>query len=287
MSDETSLELVLLQSDADAGDAETSAARLRRLAGDASADAADAARLLVTPELALSGYDLRERFEHCALPLDRLASLDLPTPLLVSLAEAAPDGRVHNTAALVGRDGARAVHRKLYLPTYGMFDEARYFAPGERIRPFDHAGWRIGSLICEDFWHPGLLYALASAGADLIVVQAAGAGRGVWNGGQAGPFASWDVWIEMARVAARSYAVYVAIANRAGAEGGAVFAGGSVIIGPDGATLASGRPIEEDVVRASLTRDALVRARRPYSHLRDDDPGVVAEALAAARADRP
>lgn len=278
------LDLLLLQTSPRLGDPTASAAGMRDLA--ASAGKGAERTLLIAPELALTGYDLRDRAEELAVRLDQpeaLRSFDLPEPLLLGLPEAAPDGRIYNAAALLEGGAIRFVHRKLYLPTYGMFDEARYFAAGARLRTAEHRGWRLGVLVCEDFWHPGLVYALAAAGIDALIVLAAAPGRGVWQGGDSGPFASWDDWPDIARTCARLYGIYVVLVNRAGAEEGVAFAGGSLVVAPDGALDVQGPPMDEAVVHARLERERLRRARRPYWHRRDDDPRVVIEALGRAR----
>jgi predicted amidohydrolase len=113
------------------------------------------------------------------------------------------------------------------------------------------------------------------------VVQAAAAGRGCLAGGAGGGrFASWDAWEQLARAAAVAYGVYVALANRAGVEGAFVFAGGSMVVGPDGAVLARASDTGEDRLTVDLSLDAVAAARRPYAHLRDDDPALVARELA-------
>lgn len=251
-------------------------ARIAASAGDAD--------LVLTPELSLTGYDVGDAAHRLALPLH----LDEPLPhgacdtsaaLVLGLIERDGDGRPYNTAALVHHGRVRFRHRKLYLPTYGMFDEARFFARGDEIRPVDIDGWRAGILVCEDFWHPGVVYALAAAGIEMLLVQAAGPGRGVWEGGpHDDTFASTSAWERIARTTAQLYGIYVALANRTGVEGAVTFAGGSLIVGPDGEVLARAG---DDAVRleAELRRGDLQSARRPYSHARDDDPRLVRRAL--------
>jgi predicted amidohydrolase len=179
------------------------------------------------------------------------------------------------------QDGiVRFRHRKLYLPTYGMFDEARWFGRGTMLDTFTTAtGWRIGILICEDFWHPGLIYVLAAQQIHVLVVPAAAPGRGVWTGGEHGAFGSADIWERMARTTAQLYGIYVALANRVGAEGGVTFAGGSVIAGPDGSVLARASDMNEDVILVDASREMLRRAHTPFAHARDDDPAIVLRAL--------
>jgi predicted amidohydrolase len=263
------------------------AANAGRIAAEAHRAAAD---LFLTPELSLTGYDVRDAAPALATPLQNGHELSGRTDLaplrsvagtvVTGLIEAAPDGAVYNAAVALENGRVRHVHRKIYLPTYGMFDEARYFASGRTLRPAEIAGWRVGILVCEDFWHPGLTYALAAAGIDALLVLAAGPGRGVWEGGDHGDFASSDTWERIARSTAQLYGIYVALANRVGVEGGVTFAGGSVIVAPDGAVLARAPSHEETVLHATLSRAVLHRSRNPYFHGRDDDPGLVLRELA-------
>ena len=256
-------------------------AHVARAQADAAAEEVD---LLVTPELALTGYDVRDAVHALAA-----VESDRPFPALAE----GPDvvvgtierdaGSVPYNAALHLR-GGRVLHRhrKLYLPTYGMFDEGRYFGRGDAVRAYDAGGgWRVGLLVCEDLWHPALAWLMAAQGANLMVVQAAAAGRGVVAGGaNGGRFASWGAWEHLARAAAISYGAYVALANRVGVEGPLCFAGGSLIVGPDGAVLARADDLREERIEAELSLETVAAARRPYAHARDDDPRLVARELA-------
>jgi predicted amidohydrolase len=265
--------------------------RLRDVAANARAVAAVAAAstadLVVTPELSLTGYDLGDSVHRVARPaapgsaLPELAGLRPGQALVVGLVERA-DGGPFNVAAVVQEGMVTFRHRKIYLPTYGMFDEARWFGHGTRIDTFTHGGWRAGLLVCEDFWHPGLAYVLASRGIDLLIVQAAAPGRGVWEGGEhegGGLFRSADVWERMARVTAQQYGIFVVLVNRTGVEGGVTFAGGSLVAGPDGEVLLRAHQGEESVQTVELARSTLEQARIPYAHARDDLPRLVATEL--------
>jgi predicted amidohydrolase len=265
------------------------APRLRDVAANAAhiAAAAAAARadLLLTPELSLTGYDVGDAVHRLARPAEPGSAADAGLASLtggdvvVGLIEAATGGPFN--AACVFRDGHVAFrHRKVYLPTYGMFDEGRWFGRGQSIETFRTAGgWHCGLLICEDFWHPGLAYVLASRGIDLLLVQAAAPGRGVWTGGEHGAFASSDVWERIARTTAQLYGIAVAVCNRTGAEGGVTFAGGSIIVGPKGTVLARAGDSGEETLTAELTEAMFRAARQPYAHSRDDDPGLVIREL--------
>ena len=273
------LRIAILQTAPRLADVEGNARELIELASEARAGG-DA--LIVTPELSLTGYDLRDRTSDVAMSAEAAAArVPGAGSMVVGFPERAPDGAVYNSAAHV--DGGRVVHvhRKVYLPTYGMFDEARVFAPGPDVVAYEHQGWRIGVLVCEDFWHPGLVYALCAQRIDLLVAIAAAPGRGVLEGASDARFASWQTWQRMAEVYARVFGIYVALGNRAGVEDGVTFAGGSLIASPEGALVASAQP-EAGIIAASLERAELTRARTPAWHGRDDRPLVVARALLRA-----
>jgi predicted amidohydrolase len=259
---------------------------LARVAEAQAAAARAGADLVVTPELSLTGYELKDRTHALAVDLEErsFASIADGPDVILGLVERGAGFVPFNTA--VHLRGGRILHRhrKVYLPTYGMFDEARYFGAGDRVRAYDcGSGWRAGLLVCEDLWHPALVYLLAAAGVHLLVVQSAAAGRGSWQGagadGSGGRFASWSTWELLARSAATAYGIYVVLANRVGVEGGCVFAGGSMIVAPDGSVEARAGDREEERIGAELSLARVAAARRPYSHLRDDDPHLVRREL--------
>lgn len=272
------------------------APRLRDLPGNAARLAAQVAAadadLAVTPELSLSGYDLGDSVHRLAVDvvpggtLPGLQGLPESGDTLVGVVERARGGP-YNTAVLLRGGTVAFSHRKIYLPTYGMFDEARWFGRGRAVEVCElSSGWRAGVLVCEDFWHPGLSYVLASRGIDLLLVQAAAPGRGVWEGGTHGTFASAEVWERIARTTAQLYAIYVVLANRVGVEGGVTFAGGSLVVDPTGAIVARGPDLGEAVLTAELSSARLEAARVPYSHERDDLARLVAEELLRAEPGR-
>ena len=243
--------------------------------------------LLLTPELSLTGYDVADLAPRLAQPLtpgQPLAPADLPalaTPAIVGAIDRGPEGIVYNAALLLERGIVRYVHRKIYLPTYGMFDEGRFFGRGADLLPLVFRDWRIGVLVCEDFWHPGLLYALAAQRIDALFVLAAAPGRGVQESAD-DVFASADVWERIARTTAQVYGIYVALANRTGVEGAVTFAGGSLIAAPNGDVVAKAPALSDARLEAVLDAHAVHAARRPYAHIRDDDVELVRRALAHA-----
>ncbi len=250
--------------------------------------------LIVFPELSLTGYGIAGRAralaawaragEPLALPFSGLPA-DGPD-LLVGLPTTGEDGRVYNSSALVSGGSVRQVFRKSYLPTYGMFDEGRTFAPSpDPPEPFrGYGGWTIGVLVCEDFWHPAMAWLLALRGVDLLIVQAAAPGRGGLDdapdgSGGSRSFRSMEAWTAIARATAFQLGIFVALANRVGVEGSLTFGGGSLVMGPDGEAIQRAGGTEPELLSVELDRDSLIRARRHYSHLRDEDPSLVLRAL--------
>jgi predicted amidohydrolase len=258
---------------------EANAGRIARAARDTAYD------LALTPELSLTGYDVGDSVHRLARAIAVGATIDDLPPLparadaVIGLIEA--DCRGPFNTAVVVRDGVVVFrHRKVYLPTYGMFDEGRWFGRGRTLDTWSpRSGWTAGLLICEDFWHPGLAYVLASRGIDVLLVQAAAPARGVWEGGATGSFASADAWERFVRTTAQLYGIYVALANRVGVEGGVSFAGGSLVAGPDGGVLARAGCDAEEVLSVELSRAELRRTRQPYAHGRDDDVQLVLREL--------
>jgi predicted amidohydrolase len=234
------------------------------------------ADLVLTPELSLTGYDLRDGTPDVARP--RFSDFSFPHPTIAGAVESA-GGLTYNVAVLARGGHASVIHRKVYLPTYGMFDEGRYFARGDRVVPFELNGWRLGVLICEDFWHPALAYLYAMQGIHALLVMAAAPGRGALTGGEEGAFfASSDSWERIARTLAQLYGVYVTVCNRVGVEGGVTFAGESLVVAPD-ATVIARAGVEEARLDVTFDFAEIKRARTPYAHLRDDDTRFVVHEL--------
>jgi len=245
--------------------------------------ACDDPSLVAFPELSLTGYDLRMRTAELALSPDDPPPVS-PSPgqiAVLGFPDIADDGRVFNAAGVVcdDGDGARWLHRyrKCFLPTYGTFDEGRYFA-SSRVGPrvFDAHGWSIATLICEDLWHPSLTYLSALQGADLIVAPTAVPGRRPDEGGA---FHSMDRWVDMARALATFHQLWIVVANRAGVEGGLTFGGGSFVVGPEGDVEARAGASAGDHLELDLDPASIARARTRFSHLRDEDGSLLLREL--------
>lgn len=234
--------------------------------------ASHGAGLVLFPELSLTGYFVKDLVSSLALrrhspELRPLLSLSREVALVVGLVEEGADHRLYNAALYLQGGEIRHVHRKVYLPTYGIFDEQRYFAAGDRARAFDTAAGRMAILLCEDMWHPTLPYLVAHDGADVILCPSSSPGRGLGPDGRFANAAAWET-------ANRSYAglltVYVVYAGRVGYEDGACFWGGSEVIGPSGEAVAKAPYLEEALLSAELDPGEIRRARIANPLLRDE-----------------
>ena len=254
----------------------------------------EGAALTVFPELALTGYLLSDLVPEVAIRADdpRLAALSREVPgmlLAIGFVEETDGHRYCNSAALL-RDGVLlGVHRKVYLPTYGMFDEGRFTRPGDRIRTIAAGSpvGRIGLSICEDFWHASLPMIQALDGADLLVNLAAGPARA--PGGPAG-LAAIAGWHKMQDTYALLGTVAIAFCNRVGNEEGLTFWGGSRLLGADGSTIAQGPLYDEALVVGTLEADDLRLQRYGLPLLADERLELVRRELdriIAERADLP
>jgi predicted amidohydrolase len=249
----------------------------------------EGASLVVFPELSLTGYLLMEATTEVAVgldaaPLARLRELSRDVALVAGFVEEAPGGRFFNSAAFFEAGELRHVHRKVYLPSHGLFDEARHFAMGERIRAFDTAFGRVGMLVCRDFWHLGPAYVLGCQDVDVLIAVSASPGRGV--SGEQGRFESAASMPLLGEVYARSFGCHVLHVNRAGLEEGVTFAGASEAFGPDGASLGRCADEDPDLVVVDLDADARRSARLRMPLVRAMRPNLIQRELTRALAER-
>ncbi len=252
--------------------------------------AAEEARLVAFPELALTGYLLADLVPEVAMRADdpRLAALSREAPgalVAVGFVEETEEHRFCNSAALLRAGALVGLHRKVYLPTYGMFDEGRFTRAGDQVRT--HAVGeplgRIGLSVCEDFWHASLPMLQAHDGASLLVNLAAGPARA--PGGPAG-LAAIAGWHKMQDTYALLGTVAVAFCNRVGNEEGLTFWGGSRLLAADGSTVVEGPLYEEALVVGALETDDLRMQRYGLPLLADERLELVRRELDRIIAER-
>jgi predicted amidohydrolase len=244
--------------------------------------AAGGAQLVVFPELSLSGYTLRDLAWDVAVdPQDSpvfavLKERSKKISIVVGFVESAPNHGIYNSAAFLEDGAVKHIHRKIYPPTYGMFEEGRYFSSGTSLRAFDSKLGRFGVLICEDLWHMSLPYLLAADGAEALCVLTASPTR---LGGESKILDNQVVNQEHQHTYARLLNTYILFSNRVGFEDGVNFWGGSAVTAPDGATIKTAQILSEDIVYAPLNSLEVQRARRFSRHFLDERPELVLETL--------
>ncbi|MFQ5700583.1 MAG: nitrilase-related carbon-nitrogen hydrolase [Acidobacteriota bacterium] len=247
------------------------------------------ADLIVFPELSLTGYLLQDLVADCALQADRspilrqLAQASKRVAVVAGFVEQGPGITFHNAAACFIKGKRVHLHRKVYLPTYSMFDEGRDFAPGEVFRTFDAPWGRTGILICEDFWHLSSSYLLAQEGMEVLLVMSNSPTKDLGARKETSPGASWVI---LGQVVARFLTCFVLYVNRTGYEDGWNFCGGSFGVDPAGRVIAQARPAGAARVSVAMHPTRLRTARTAYPVLRDEKLDLVRrelERIAAAR----
>ena len=234
----------------------------------------DGAQLIIFPELSLTGYvlqDLVPTVAHPAEPQDPvfkslLAASD-KIDIMFGFVEEDIRNRFFISSAYLSKGQIVHVHRKVYLPTYGLFDEGRFFAWGDSTRAFDTQFGRVGMLICEDFWHVSPPYLMWLDGADIFLFISASPGRGL----STGPQLSTATWVEsINRAYASIFTSVVVHCNRVGYEDGLHFSGGSTVFDPDGDLLARAPYDEEALTLCTVDLNQLHRTRARLPLLRDE-----------------
>ncbi len=239
------------------------------------------ASLILFPELSLTGYSVRDLNSEVALKVGDeffgpLKSLSEKISVAVGAVLRDDAGGIRNSLVYFEDGVVKHVHYKVYLPTYGIFEEQRYFLPGKKVRAFDTKFGKLGLLICEDLWHISLPYLLALQGVRLILASAASPTR--LSGGSpehSGHIAN----SEQHRSFARLLSLFLAFAGRVGFEDGVNFWGGSEVVSPHGEVIASAKLFDEDTIYCQTDFEEVDRARLFARHFLDENPELVAAHL--------
>lgn len=237
--------------------------------------------VVVLPEAFLSGYFLQGGVREVALTQSELIaamsalydSLAWDGPLDVVLGFYERDGGIYyNSAAYLelGGRGLLNIHRKVFLPTYGVFDEERYISRGNRVEAFDTRFGRVAILICEDFWHSitGMIAALD--GAEIIYVPSASPARGFAGAEPANVIR----WKSLTQAVAAEHGLYVVLSSLVGLEAGKGLVGGSVITGPEGNILGAAPVFEEAVLLGDIDLARIPPVRYDNPLLADMEAGL-------------
>jgi len=241
------------------------------------------ADLIIFPELSLTGYVLQDLVPTVAhRPVDDdpifapLLEASQKIDMVVGFVEEDERNRFYIAAAYLSRGKVLHVHRKVYLPTYGLFDEGRFFAWGDQVRAFDTRFGRVGMLICEDFWHASPPYLLWLDGADLLIFISSSPGRGL----TADPVLENVHWIRQINQAYASlFTSFVFYTNRVGYEDGLNFPGGAAVVDPNGVMLAEAPHHDEHMLITDVDLNQLHRTRARLPLLRDERTALVQREL--------
>jgi NAD+ synthase (glutamine-hydrolysing) len=274
--------LALAQIDPRLGDLDANRAIFEKSIAQARSGGAD---LVVFPELALTGYFLKDQVPTVAMRADArelkwLRDLSRRISIVVGMVEESPEYLFHNAALYFEGGELRHVHRKCYLPTYGLFDEQRYFAPGHRLRAFDSRFGRLALLICEDMWHPSTVYVSAADRALGVICISSSPIFGI---GKEELPENARYWEQLTRFHASTWGVFVAYCNRVGFEDGVGFWGGSELIDPFGEQVCKAPYYEPAMSFGEVRLSQVKRKRMSSTMLRDEDFDLTINELARIR----
>jgi predicted amidohydrolase len=241
----------------------------------------DNADIILFPELSLTGYSVKDAVFDVALTaydkrLQPLYEVSKKISICFGLVELTDNYEAKNTNLFIEKGKLIARHRKVYLPTYGVYEERRYFTPGNRFRAFDSANGRFGMLICEDMWHPSSSSILTLDGALIIFVNSAGILRGVH---QKDKPENIQIWEDLNKTTAHLFTSYLVFCNRVGSEDGLMFWGGSEVIDPHGKVVAKAPYFDEHLLITEIDELKLKHARVHNTYLSDERLDIVCEEL--------
>ena len=274
------IKVALAQFNSKLGDVTANLEKHLKLIEEACQQGAD---LIIFPELSLTGYALQDLAVNVALRphqedpvFNELFKASKDVDLMVGFVHEDRRHRFYIAAAYLSEGKIIHIHNKVYLPTYGMFDEGRFFAEGDAVRAFDTKFGRVGMLICEDFWHASLPYLLWLDGADIFLFSSASPGRGLHQG----PRLSSSEWVEHTnRAYSGLFTNFVIHANKVGYEDGLNFWGGSTIFDPNGDLVIRAPDFKKVLALAEIDLNQLHRSRARLPLLRDERTNLVLREL--------
>lgn len=238
--------------------------------------------LLVFPELSLTGYNLKDLVVEVALQPEEdplfaeLKALSHQIAFVVGFVEEKERGLFYNSAAFLSGGRILHVHRKVFLPTYGMFEEGKFYAQGKNFKAFSTPFGKTGMMICYDFLHYGASYLLFAAGSDIIIVISAAPGRGLSDKEY---YMTSRMWELMAETISRFSSAFLIYCNRVGFEDGKQFAGGSFIFNPMGKLVAQSPYLDQDFLIQEINLDKIREARKKWPYKRDEKPEIILNSL--------
>jgi predicted amidohydrolase len=247
----------LAQMDCKLGDLRANLERVRGFISEAKERKVE---LLVFPELSLTGYSIKSLVSEVAIRVDNSLIEDLKKEsreisLVIGFVEESREHNFYNSALYLEKGRIKHLHRKVYLPNYGVWEEGKYLTSGERIRAFLTLYEPMTILICEDAWHPILPYISALDGASIFIHTAASFEKDL------GQFSVRSTWEGLNILYAQLFSGYVIFVNRVGSEEGNKFWGESSIIDPAGKEVVKADYYGEQLVVGTVDREKIRRHR--------------------------
>jgi len=212
------------------------------------------ARLIVFPELSLTGYYLREAVNEVALSItnpliEQIIKASQGICIIAGFVEKGEKHKYYNCAICCENGKIAGIHRKIYLPTYDMFEEGRYFTAGSILKAHETFWGKIGIIICEDAWYPDLVMQFAEKKIDVLVIISASPVKGVPAGiGIKNRQTNYAI----NRFHAKNLGIPVLFANKIGYEYGIFFWGGSAVYVPDGKIIAQASTETEELLISDI-----------------------------------
>lgn len=290
------------------------------------------ADVIVFPELSLTGYTLKDiNYEICVNPytspkLEKLREKSKDISIICGFVEEGDNSAVYNAAAYIEDGEVKFTHRKIYLPTYGIFEELRYFTPGHTCTSYDTKHGKIGILVCEDLWHLSLPLTQALGGAQVIfgiavsptkvgadmqdlltdttsleigilehVYKTSGVKYNSFEEFMESITADSDEIVKLKnyyvnsdhhKTYGRLLSLFIVFCNRVGYEDGVNFWGGSEIVNPFGKVMNLAKFIDEDLIFSDVDLGEVTRARRLAGHFLDENVNLTIENLVKVRDNR-
>ncbi|MCP2518932.1 nitrilase [Candidatus Aminicenantes bacterium AC-708-M15] len=241
--------------------------------------------LVIFPELSLTGYSLQDLVSEVALQVDsnhyfsEFKKISRDISFIIGFVEEKERGIFYNSSAFFNKGEIIHIHRKIFLPNYGIFEEARFFAKGNKFSVISSELGKIGILICRDFLHFPTSYILFVQGVEIIVVVSNSPVRGVSDKEY---FESARLWECHGENVARLLTSFVIYCNRVGFEEGLCFGGGSFIFNPFGKIIKKADYIEEEIFSQEIDLQELKHARCMATYKRDDNPELILRELKKA-----
>lgn len=248
------------------GDVDANFELARKAIRDAKEEGAD---LVVFPELAMTGYSLGQVSDEVSIEasdprLTELSGEAGDVAVVMGFHEDGAGVRTYNSAAYLEDGNLLHLHRKLYLPTYGIFEERKHFSPGQNMRAFGTRHGRMAMLICNDAWQPTLGFLAVQDFARVLLIPTNSA-----DSRFPGDLDTTEYWRDITEFFGRMYECYVVFVNRVGSEGDLNFWGNSHVVDPWGKTIAEAPLRKETVLTADLDLQSVLRRRRKVPLLKE------------------